>query len=80
VTSSPTTACPGWQEIDTAPDDGTPILVFHPAWDTMQIAMRYPEHRLWQEPNGDVLRAPPINWMPLPPAPNGSGENGHASQ
>lgn len=75
MTGSRNMPCQGWQAIDTAPADGTPILVFHPGWDTIQVAMRYPEHRLWQEPNGDVLRAAPLQWMPLPPAPSNSGEN-----
>ena len=68
-----------WQTIETAPQDGTAILVFHPAWDTCQVGMRYEETRVWQQPNGDVLKLP-THWMPLPTLPPSLGQDRHARE
>ena len=57
-----------WQPIETAPADGSAVLLFHPAWDTIQVGMRYPETMRWQQPCGDLLRKP-THWMALPPTP-----------
>ena len=57
-----------WQPIDTAPCDGTPVLLFHPAWDVLKVGIRYDETNRWQQPCGDLLR-PPTHWMRLPPSP-----------
>jgi hypothetical protein len=60
-----------WQPIETAPTDGTPVLLFHPAWDTLEIGIHYGCHPEWQQPNGDLLRMP-THWMVLPlPPPHG---------
>ena len=58
-----------WRRIATAPQDGTAVLVFHPAWDVVQVAMRYDNTTAWQAPCGDFLRTP-LLWMPLPPPPD----------
>ena len=60
-----------WQPIDTAPQDGTPVLLFHPAWDVPRIGIRYDETSSWQQPCGDLLRMP-THWMRLPPLPRDS--------
>ena len=57
-----------WQPIDTAPCDGTAVLLFHPAWDTLQVGVHYDEVNAWQDPCGDLLRTP-THWMKLPPPP-----------
>jgi hypothetical protein len=60
-----------WQPIATAPKDGTAVLVFHPAWDTLQIGIHYGETETWQSTCGDLLRTP-THWMELPSSrPNG---------
>jgi hypothetical protein len=64
----------GWRPIETAPRDGTPVLVYgwrDPAF--RGVVARYPlggSHWVvtW---NGDALRGEeaPTHWMPLPPSP-----------
>jgi len=57
-----------WQPIDTAPRDGTAVLLFHPAWDMLQVGVHYDGITDWQNPCGDLLRTP-THWMKLPPPP-----------
>ena len=62
----------GWQPIETAPKDGTWIMVY---WPTMGIG-QYPFVVFWDEgwqparySDRDYGEAFPTHWMPLPPAP-----------
>lgn len=57
-----------WQNMDTAPHDGTPLLVFHSAWDLMQIGIYDEATQSWQAPQGDLLPCPHY-WMRLPVKP-----------
>jgi hypothetical protein len=57
-----------WEPIDSAPQDGTAVLLFHPAWDIARVGLRYQETGKWQEPDGDLLQAPAF-WAPLPSLP-----------
>lgn len=71
-----------WQPIETAPKDGTTVLVYPPLWDgrTCSIAI-YNEDKYNRNPRpfwdrddgmGKVTRSretPPTHWMPLPAAP-----------
>lgn len=57
----------GWQPIDTAPRDGTPVLVWAEPMSSPDIA--------WHEESGMALRTY-THWMPLPPHPNDSGKEG----
>lgn len=63
-----------WQPIDTAPKDGTELLVY--------CDVRYPEYYhaqysygIWRlvhvgdYASGSELEDEPTHWMPLPPAP-----------
>jgi hypothetical protein len=68
-----------WQSIETAPQDGTAVLLFHPSWEMVQVGVHYDDTSSWQNPCGDLLE-PPTHWMTLPPPPEGSGQNGHAGQ
>jgi hypothetical protein len=68
-----------WQGIETAPQDGTAVLLFHPAWDTLQIGIHYDSTHCWQNPCGDLLRTP-THWMKLPNPPEGSGQDPHARE
>ncbi|GEP07923.1 hypothetical protein MOX02_59610 [Methylobacterium oxalidis] len=61
-------SCYEWQPIQTAPRDGTAVLVFHAAWDVLQVAICYGEVGRWQQPSGDLLQTP-MYWMALPPLP-----------
>jgi len=57
-----------WRLIATAPQDGRPVLLFHPDWDTFEVGVYNAEVARWQERTGDLLDAP-THWMPLPPPP-----------
>lgn len=74
-----------WQPIETAPRDGTPILVFDPTrpdhreldgkiYDNPRYAISY--YRTWYPPNSQWMwgnrnssECSPTHWMPLPPIP-----------
>ena len=59
-----------WQPIGTAPRNGTPVLLFHRAWDVLKVGIRYGETDGWQQPCGDLLLQMPTHWMRLPPPPH----------
>ncbi len=63
-------AVPAWQPIETAPKDGSQVLV----WDdgAMFISWWNEEEHAWID-NGPV-QPPPTHWMPLPPPPAAQGE------
>lgn len=58
-----------WHPIETAPKNGTAVLLFHPEWDTMEVGLQYDETGMWQQPNGDLL-ATPTHWLALPETPD----------
>ena len=73
-----------WEPIETAPSNGTPVLLFHPKWHSIEVGMRYGNHCEWQQPSGDLLRAP-THWSALPDGPRAcrgsvSGQNRDAGQ
>lgn len=56
-----------WQPIETAPKDGTRILL----WISVGIAMPYAwEGERWIGDDYPLNMAYPTHWMPLPDAPN----------
>ena len=57
-----------WRPIKTAPRDGTAVLLFHPAWDMLQVGVQDDDTEAWQNPCGDLLRTP-THWMALPSPP-----------
>ncbi len=75
----------GWQPIETAPKDGSPLLLYRP-WDdkTMARDSGYPG-AIWHSGGwgksafpGDTFRGEatygkPTHWMPLPPPPHRQG-------
>lgn len=74
----------GWQDISTAPKDGTPILITRPTSYPAEEAYHVVR---WEEVDGfwfchdgkfdTWLRGPdPTHWMPLPAAPTGDARNG----
>lgn len=64
-----------WHPIDTAPKDGTEILVCGPEWLRAGVAVWSEHDACWQEacnvePHQYTTR-PPTHWMPLPEPPEG---------
>jgi len=72
-----------WQPIETAPKDGTPVLIFVPAYTrptlgdfpaVMQVAHWYGfagGEFAWTEVHGEGYETyEPTHWMPLPGAPS----------
>lgn len=72
-----------WQPIETAPKDGTSILVFPPTWvnkpcsiakwDTDQYAKKPRPYWRRDDDQGQVSysrNTPPTHWLPLPEAPD----------
>lgn len=61
-----------WQPIETAPKDGTEVLVFGPRQDgTYLAAYQYDDWWVagpWDERWTELL-SPPTHWMPLPAPP-----------
>lgn len=56
-----------WQPIDTAPQDGTRVLL----WISTGIAMPFSwDGERWQGDDFPLNLAWPTHWMPLPDAPN----------
>lgn len=82
VAAAPASPLPGggWQDISTAPKDGTPILITRPTSYPAEEAYHVVR---WEEVDGfwfchdgksdTWLRGPdPTHWMPLPAAPTGA--------
>jgi hypothetical protein len=59
-----------WQPIETAPKDGTWILVY-PAYSDTVAMVRWEGKRppRWQMLTGISIPCAPTRWMPLPPPP-----------
>ncbi len=62
-----------WQDIATAPRDGTPVLCHSPGWMYAEVYVWNSEYGLWQEgcSMGDFVDMgwEPEYWLPLPPLP-----------
>lgn len=58
---------PTWQPIETAPRDGTEVLVYVPDYDSLTIAQRFGVG-LWEGADGDYYY--PTHWQPLPAPPS----------
>lgn len=59
-----------WQPIESAPRDGTTVLLFAPGWDAPKTGWTYGKDE-WQDCPYSVARADyaPTHWQPLPPPP-----------
>lgn len=55
-----------WQPIETAPRDGTPVLLWGP-WG--EVGMWCYSHPIGWNDGYEALMHPPTHWMPLPEAP-----------
>lgn len=71
-----------WQPIETAPRDGTPVLIYGPRYKNVTTALCDSNALHWwvvdelediaSDDDGDGLEAmPPTHWMPLPEPPDG---------
>lgn len=63
-----------WQDIETAPKDGTKVLLLWPSYaGNKAIIGKYDEREdhHWLPGNGSffTIKSPPTHWMPLPQAP-----------
>lgn len=61
----------GWQPIETAPKDGTHLLVGSFRHTTVRVAYWSEGHDMprWQPAYSSFGRCEPTHWMPLPKAP-----------
>lgn len=57
-----------WQPIETAPKDGTDILVFHPV--SAEQFVVYFKLGYWYVSSNTRLSKAPSHWMSLPEPPN----------
>lgn len=62
---------PGWQQIETAPKNGTGVLVYCPKSLTVPVTGGYwdAECKCWIAGGYMQKALPPTHWMPLPAAP-----------
>jgi len=62
---------PGWQDISTAPRDGTTVLLYAPGWDSPKTGWTYGKDD-WRDcpySHKGSENYLPTHWMPLPAAP-----------
>lgn len=67
---------PAWQPIETAPKDGTWVLVHHRNWTLPEVAQCC-ERGYWQSWNESFR---PDHWMPIPPVPAGAQKDAPAPE
>ena len=60
-----------WQPIETAPKDGSPVLVLGSGWnDPVPTVAVWNEYEEWAEfTGGETIWPAPNHWMPLPEPP-----------
>lgn len=61
-----------WQAIESAPKDGSDVLVFCDDTREMFVAFWNKKHKAWQYAlwhDGTIVACAPAFWMPLPPPP-----------
>jgi hypothetical protein len=64
----------GWRPIDTAPKDGTKVLLWWPHWSEIPMVgeCRYQKWRANDAIEDSSTTIGPTHWQPLPPPPAGS--------
>jgi hypothetical protein len=69
---APPTATPGWQDISTAPKDGTRVLLWWPYWNHTRPLVGYWSEGDWHASERlEGSSEQPQGWQPLPPIPTG---------
>ncbi len=65
-----------WLPIETAPRDGTFVLLWGPAWEQPETGWRYPGDKSWQGCDQPTWLAgrDATHWMPLPSPPKDAGQ------
>ena len=75
------TAPQGWQPIESAPKDGTDIILWLP-WIGRVRTGRWTMHKRWSADFGVAYRLPllgePTHWMPLPAPPVAQAAQGES--
>lgn len=60
-----------WQPIETAPKDGTKVLIYHIRDKWMICAGHWPCNSYWSESYASNIKLNnPTHWMPLPEPPS----------
>lgn len=63
-------ASPQWEPIDSAPKDGTPVLLDHQDWHSRVLRGGWDAHeKAWRTHGFGCPATQPSHWMPLPAAP-----------
>jgi hypothetical protein len=71
----PPTPTPGWQPMDSAPKDGTRVLLWWPYWNHTRPLVGYWAEGDWHASERlEGSSEQPQGWQPLPPAPTGERE------
>lgn len=81
LAAMPSRSDDGWRTIDSAPKDGTEVLVCRPDGDEWEMRVAYwTGRRWWLEVYDNGLERSsiyePTHWRPLPPPPNDGDEHG----
>lgn len=63
----------GWRPIETAPKDGTDVLLWAPHWKAAATGWTFGGDP-WQGCRKDTVTKPPTHWQPLPSPPLAEGE------
>jgi hypothetical protein len=59
-----------WQPIETAPKDGTPVMIYDPEFSIKVYVAAWMYDFQWVEADGEHhLEFNPTHWMPLPEPP-----------
>lgn len=73
--STPSPEGQTWQPIETAPKDGTTVLLFHHLWQAASTGQFYGSRQGWKlDSTLPPFTMQPIRWrhLPLPPTPEGT--------
>lgn len=64
-----------WQKIETAPKDGTNVLLFFGNSDSrVRVSEAWWDGRAWTDDIGGFVEQVITHWMPLPPQPEAHDE------
>ena len=75
--STPSPEGQTWQPIETAPKDGTRVLLFHHLWQAASTGQFYGSRQGWKlDSTLPPFTMQPIRWrhLPLPPTPEGTAK------